>query len=431
MAYEPTDTSVVSTPNHATVSARRFLTPVYPTTGPSLALTGPLTLGRRAGPGVHVLDDRAVSGAHCKLRPAPRLESWQIEDLGSKNGTWINGWQVAHGILDDEAVVRVGDHLFVYTVIPQMPAALTVPTGVAPRRAIAEAAVGQFGAAGLPILILGPTGAGKELLAERAHRESERTGRFVAVNCATLQPELVASALFGHVRGAFTGAQGEHRGFFAEADGGTLFLDEVADLAPAIQPMLLRALETGVYRPVGARADAHADVRLVAATQLDIEARTARGAFRADLLARLSSAVVRTAPLNQRRADVLPLLAHFLERDGRQLGGWLEADAAQHLLTAAWPNNVRGLRAFADRTRALHGDGPLTLDRITGAEHHGLGAPTPAETPALSLDTPAALQAALSEAQGNLAEVARRFGLTRQSLYRRIKRMGLDPKQYR
>ncbi|MCO4768494.1 MAG: sigma-54-dependent Fis family transcriptional regulator [Deltaproteobacteria bacterium] len=206
----------------------------------------------------------------------------------------------------------------------------------------------------LPVLLHGESGTGKELLSRTLHRMSQRSdGAFIAVNVATLRPELAASELFGHVQGAFTDARGNRRGLLQEADGGTLFLDEIGDMPAAIQPALLRFLEDGFVRPVGGNDKHRVDVRVVCATHRDLRTAIAQGDFRQDLYHRLAGVVIDVPPLRDRPADLLPLALRFLEEasEGRRRElppAWMPA-----LRAWSWPGNVREVRNSMRAVAAL------------------------------------------------------------------------------
>ena len=207
-------------------------------------------------------------------------------------------------------------------------------------------AAARMAATTFPVLVTGESGTGKELIARLIHdRGSTPQGPFVAVNCGTLSRELADSELFGHERGAFTGAHGRKRGWFEEADGGTLVLDEIGELSLELQPKLLRVLETGRVRRVGGSGDVAVKVRVVALTLRELPREVARGAFRLDLYHRLAGLELSLPPLRARRGDVAPLTRHFLEQMGRELGP-RSADAGVLARLAAhdWPGNVRELR---------------------------------------------------------------------------------------
>ena len=238
-----------------------------------------------------------------------------------------------------------------------------------------------------PVLLGGETGTGKELAARAIHAASRRAGGpFVAVNLAAIPPAMAASQLFGHVRGAFTGASGDHDGFFDRAGGGTLFLDEVGEMPAETQPMLLRALDSGEIWPLGAPACRHVDVRVVAATDADLARRAASGDFRLPLLHRLAGYVIRLPALSQRRDDIARLLIHFLRLElaaagepdhlapGRDGAPWLRAPAMAALVRRDWPGNVRELRNAARRIAiASRGAGRACVEAALAEDGVGAG----------------------------------------------------------
>jgi two-component system NtrC family response regulator len=248
------------------------------------------------------------------------------------------------------------------------------------------------------------------------------------VNCAAIPAALLESQLFGHARGAFTGAIADRAGSFREADGGTLFLDEIGDMDLAMQAKLLRVLQDRVVVPVGGRP-VPVDVRILAATHRDLRAMAAKGGFREDLFYRIGVVPLHLAPLRERLADILPLAEHFLAlaRSPRRL----TAEAAARLLGHAWPGNVRELRNAIERAAVL---APLSV--LTAADFAFLEGPagTPSEADWLAGDLPGAvvrletemIRRALSACGGNRAEAARRLGIHRQLLYEKMRRYGLD-----
>ena len=279
------------------------------------------------------------------------------------------------------------------------------------------------------VLVLGETGTGKELVARALHRNSVRAERpFVAVNCAAIPADLMESELFGHVKGAFTGAASDRAGRFREAQGGTLFLDEVGDMPLPTQAKILRALQEREITPVGASRALPVNVRIIAATHRDLPDAVRQGRFREDLWYRLQVVPVHLPPLRERLGDVLLLAEHFLRQGGGASPKRLGADAARLLLAHDWPGNVRELRNAMERA-ALLCPGP-----VIGPEHIGLQ-PAAANGPAIDWNgplTPAVAQLeremvtrALAATMGNRAEAARRLGLSRQQLYRKLAEFGL------
>ncbi|HVR28359.1 MAG TPA: sigma 54-interacting transcriptional regulator [Thermoanaerobaculia bacterium] len=276
----------------------------------------------------------------------------------------------------------------------------------------------------VPVLVLGETGTGKELAAKRLHRASSRRERpLLAVNCAALSESLLLSELFGHARGAFTGADRDRAGVFETAEGGVVFLDEIGDLPLAAQGALLRVLQEQEVRRVGESKARTVDVRVVAATHRDLASLVERGEFRRDLYYRLNVATVTLPPLRERGDDVLLLGRHFLAEHGGALR--LAPDAEAGLLACPWPGNVRELRSVVQVAATVHeGDGvlharDLELPRPEGrcASYHA----------ALDAERRRLLGAALAAAGGRRAEAARRLGITPQAVSYLVRRLGLEP----
>jgi len=275
------------------------------------------------------------------------------------------------------------------------------------------------------VLIEGPTGSGKELSARALHAESGRkNGPFVAVNCAGLTDPLLASQLFGHRRGAFTGASHDQRGFFESADGGTLFLDEVADISTSGQQALLRVLEERAIQRIGESAMRPVDVRILSATQRDLAAEVVAGRFRADLLYRLRAVRVGLPPLHERGDDILLLARHFLDRavehTGKQVTGF-DDDAQACLLFYPWPGNVRELQHAVEHSVLACRQGNVGLDDLP-PEMGVVGSPVSLSP----LNQREQIQDALERTGGNRAEAARILGISRATLYRRFKELQIS-----
>jgi DNA-binding NtrC family response regulator len=267
------------------------------------------------------------------------------------------------------------------------------------------------------VLISGPNGAGKERIAQIVHANSAlRAGPFVAVNCGAIPSELIEAELFGAEAGAYTGANRARTGRFEAANGGTLFLDEIGDLPLAGQVKLLRVLETGQYEMLGSSKTRTAQVRILSATNADLQALIREGRFREDLYYRLNVIDIAVPALAERSADILPLARHFL---GESLQ--LSEDAAAALLAHDWPGNVLELRNSIERARLL------ARDSVVAAADLNLPAAAraaPRETEHFSKEV---LEASLREAGGNISRAAQSLGLSRQALYRRLERFNLRP----
>jgi len=287
------------------------------------------------------------------------------------------------------------------------------------------------------VLVTGETGTGKELVAREIHRGSPRSRRaFVAINCAAFPDTLLESELFGHVRGAFTGADRDRKGLLEEADGGTLFLDEVSETSGPFQAKLLRALQEREVRPVGGARSRRVDVRVVAATNRDLWSDAQAGTFRQDLYFRLAVFPIHVPPLRERPEDLLALAHHFLAAHARaeeRPESRLSRDACHLLQAYTWPGNVRELDNEIQRALALAESGEALAPhhfsrRLFGPidpEHTDL---RPGETLRDSMARVEAwlIRRALADHDGRRAETARRLSITREGLYKKMKRLGIQ-----
>jgi DNA-binding NtrC family response regulator len=394
-----------------------------------------------------VLKDQFVSRRHCSI--APVANGFQITDLGSRNGTVIDGVAVGKVVAPPGVALRIGK-----TLVQLMPAdeVVAIPPStndhfgglyggsIAMRQVFAI--LERAAKSSAPVLFLGESGTGKELMARGVHDHSPRkTGPFVVFDCGASTETLIESDLFGHTKGAFTGAAAERVGAFAAAHGGTLFLDEIGDLPVGLQPKLLRMLEAGEVTPLGGRKSEKYDVRVVAATHRDVYAEVARGGFRGDLYYRLAVVEVHVPPLRQRKEDLARLIAMFLERAGapqlaKQVGG-VALDRLEHY---HWPGNVRELRNVITRAVALAGPDddfqslPFVL-RPTAAAPAGEDLAFKADQPFhAAKDALVArfereyLEDLVKRAGGNLSQAARIAGLERKFLYKLLERAGLRTK---
>ncbi len=296
-----------------------------------------------------------------------------------------------------------------------------------------QKAVGLVADSDATVLLLGETGSGKEVVARAVHRHGRRASApFVPVNCAAIPAELLESLLFGHVRGAFTGAVADRAGSFREAQGGTLFLDEIGDMPPSMQAKLLRALQERVVTPVGGRP-VPVDVRVIAATHRDLPQAVRDGRFREDLYYRLGVVPVAIPPLRERLADIIPLAEHYLALATPGVPPKrLAADAAARLLSHTWPGNVRELVNAMTRAATLVSRPVIAAADLAflGAGAEGAGASTDWLAGSLP-EAVARLEAemirrALAATGGNRAAAAELLGIRRQLLYQKLARYGLD-----
>jgi Nif-specific regulatory protein len=291
----------------------------------------------------------------------------------------------------------------------------------------------RFAASDLPVLIRGESGTGKELVARAIHGQGPRRRKvFLSENCAAIPDSLLESELFGHVKGAFTGADRDRAGLFAQADGGTLFLDEVGEMSGAMQAKLLRAIQAGEIRPVGSNEAFKVDVRLLAATHRDLEADQAAGRFREDLYYRLQVLVAHLPPLRERAEDIRLLCDHMLERISRERGKGLihlAPEVLERFERYSWPGNVRQLENALQRLALLAGETTVRLEHVRmddGLRAALLAGEVAAEAPlSLSASERERIEAALSESGGNREQAARLLGISRATIYRKIKVHGI------
>ncbi len=328
---------------------------------------------------------------------------------------------------------------------PKAPEAIARETGIvggsAPMREMFKT-LDRIRGSNATVLVLGENGTGKELVAKGIHEMSRRSSqRFVATNCSAFNDNLLESELFGHRRGSFTGAVNDKPGLFSVADNGTFFLDEVGDMSPALQVKLLRVLQEGVFMPVGATEPKKVDVRIIAATNRELQDMVRAGSFREDLYYRLHVVQIRVPPLRERRDDI-PLLAEYFlgrlaKRDGRSKA--LSRAALDRLLEHHWPGNVRELENEIERLWVLSGDEQLIGDEhLTPAIARG-GSRSVAQTPAELVVTsgqtlPEAVEAlerkmiadGLKAAKGNKTRAAEKLGISRRNLIRKVQSYGLE-----
>lgn len=395
-----------------------------------ISLGGRLRVGRVAENDL-VLDDPGVSRRHAELRQ-DEDGSYVLLDLGSANGTELNGRILTvPSRLRDGDIVKVGAVSLSFRQAPE-PERDETPTGELtmvsrppPERTVLGTSrkmtevfrlMETAAASPIPVLIEGETGTGKELVARGIHEASRRgKGPFIAVNCAAVTESLLESELFGHRRGAFTGALQDHRGLFEAASGGTIFLDEVGEMPASMQAKLLRVLEEGEIVPVGETRPRKIDVRVISATNRDLAVEVERKGFRSDLYFRLAAFPMRLPPLRERRDDI-PLLAKSALataalRHGKRVPGF-GSDALDALVGFHWPGNVRELRNEIQRAVALTRDGePIQLrhlsEKITAmaarpSPEAGIAAPTPgtAGDPSMSSMRPSRVEEADARLDG-------------------------------
>jgi DNA-binding NtrC family response regulator len=339
---------------------------------------------------------------------------------------------VVHRALSDAALRN--DHQFCRRRLRAKEGAASFMIGVSAALLRVKELINDVAPTDITVLIQGESGTGKELVARALHEASHRAKRnFVAVDCCTLQEKLFESELFGHEKGAFTGADKLKRGLIEGAEGGTLFLDEIGEIDTSIQAKLLRVLETGVFRRVGGTKDLHANIRVVAATNRDLEAMSESGEFRADLYYRLGAFAIDTPPLRERRDDIPYLVTHFIQNHNfsRRINKHIAADALRRLTAYDWPGNVRELKNVVERAIILSRDA-----NAIRSEHLAFGANGRKNTVKVSLSfehdpTLDELQAEylrlqLAKQSGHRGKVAEVLDVSERNIYRLIKRHGLQ-----
>jgi len=398
---------------------------------------GTLTLGREGqGFSPEALQDPRVSRLHAEIRRVG--DTLHLRDLDSRNGTTVNGSPVTETSLIAGDTLALGNVLLL--ALPLEKERLHTPH---PRLVGSSAALGRalnvierVASHDLPVLVLGETGVGKELLCQEVHAHSGRTGRCVTVNCASLPDHLLQSELFGHVKGAFSGADRPRRGLVEEARGGTLVLDEIGEASVGLQANLLRLLQEREVRAVGSDRTNKVDVRFVTATNRPLAEEVRAGRFRDDLYARLNRCVVRMPPLRERPDDILPLARHFArlraEREVR-----LSTALAESLLTCDWPGNARALQSIVERIVIEQGDEePLTVPSWLNSElqqlaRTGESAPPPPTAPRRGRPTREEVEATLQQHNGHITRSAEALGVARNTLYRWVEKWKIDLEQAR
>jgi DNA-binding NtrC family response regulator len=391
--------------------------------------------------------DRWMSSAHAKLSKV--MNRWLLEDSRSKNGVRHNGeplFPQRPVELTDGDVFELGRSFFLFRdvqrVPPNTPKVLESDTLRPPSAAMATlnaelaevfAQLATLAPSAVSLALRGPSGSGKEVLARAIHELSGRSGAFIAVNCGALPDDLVESELFGHRRGAFSGAVDDRVGLFRAANAGTLLLDEVGDLPLEAQPALLRVLQERLVTPVGGTTPVAVDVRVLSATHRDLEVLAKQGLFRDDVRARLSGYEATLPALLERREDLGVLMRAVLLKLGR-LETTFTLPAARALLLWHWPLNVRELEKTVEAAVALAGKAPVDLLHLPVVMRELKGRPRPAaagELDPLDEERRAKLISLLREHHGNISAVARAMGKARMQVQRWLARYALDPQAFR
>ncbi len=391
-----------------------------------------------------VLADSAVSRRHCSI--VPTAEGFEVTDLGSRNGTLLDGVSIQKAVVPVGAVLRVGATLMQLVpaeesvfIPPSMKGGFGALVGSSLAMRQIYSVLERASASNAPILLLGESGTGKELAARAVHDHSQRReGPFVVFDCGASSETLIESDLFGHTKGSFTGAHADRPGAFELAHGGTLFLDEIGDLPVSLQPKLLRMLETGEVMPLGGRRPSRYDVRVVAATHRELAEEVTRGTFRGDLYYRLAVVEVHLPPLRKRLEDVEDLVRVFLAREGRAREEVRSANL-DRLLSYHFPGNVRELRNIVTRAVALcppdapFAQMPVLLGGTTAKRDTEWVARADrpfqeAKGELIARFERDYLKDLLIRAGDNISQAARISGIDRKHLYRLLEQAGLGRK---
>jgi transcriptional regulator with PAS, ATPase and Fis domain len=380
-----------------------------------------------------VLDDPHASRFHCELRRTD--EGWLLRDLGSTNGTRVGDVEIKEGLLRSGATITVGETRIRFLADDGRPEEVRTTEresfGEAVGRSLRMREVfgvlERIAATDLTVLIGGETGVGKDVLARAIHAASARAKKpFVVFDCAAVAPTLIESELFGHQKGAFTGATDTREGAFARADGGTLFLDEIGELALDLQPKLLRALEQRTVRPVGGAREQPVDVRIIAATHRKLDEAVKEGRMRQDLYFRLSVVSIEVPALRHRREDLPLLVDKIMRAQGRRVR--LAPETERILESYDWPGNVRELRNVVESALAVC-DGDQLEPRHLLFFKPRRRDPTIERLPlagkTLESIEKAAIQQTLEQMNGNKTRAARALGISASTLYEKVKKYGL------
>ena len=408
--------------------------------GKVIELAAPTIQIGRIGADLNLTDGK-VSGLHCELKLQP--EGYRLRDLGSTNGTYVKGVRVVDAFIQPGSTIQVGKSAITFNPTDD---AVAMPLwnearlqqligGSAAMRHLFEL-INRFAQSDATVLIQGETGTGKELIADAIHQCSPRRNEpFVVLDCSAIPEQLFEAQLFGHEVGAFTGAVKSTPGVFEMAHGGTLFLAQIGALPLDVQAKLLRAVETRKVRRLGGTKVFASDVRLVAATNRDLAAEVNRGTFRSDLFYRLNVARLQVPALRERREDLPMLVEHFLRQlsvSSGQPDPRLPDDFMARAMRHTWPGNVRELRNSVERAMLLPNHPGVAFETPPKKEGDGfahIDIDIPFKTAKQKLVDEfdrRYLQALLEAHDGNISAAARAAGIERMSIYKMIRRLGLD-----
>jgi transcriptional regulator with PAS, ATPase and Fis domain len=380
-----------------------------------------------------VLGDPHASRFHCEIRRTD--EGWVLRDLGSTNGTRVGDIEVKEGLLHHGAIVVVGETKIRFLNDEGRPEEIAASkeerfgdvVGRSVRMREVFGVLERIAPTELTVLLAGETGVGKDVMARALHHRSARAGKpFVVFDCAAVAPTLIESELFGHVKGAFTGATNDTAGAFERADGGTLLLDEIGELSLELQPKLLRALEQRTVRPVGGSREVPVDVRIIAASHRNLERAVKEGTWRQDLFFRISVVTLEIPPLRQRLEDLPVIIDAILNQLGRKLN--VASETLRIFERYDWPGNVRELRNVVESASAL-ADGDTLEPRHLVFFTPRRKEPTLSgfDLAGKSLETieRAAIAQTLERCKGNKTHAAKALGISTSTLYEKVKKYSI------
>lgn len=376
-----------------------------------------------------ILCDSKVSRLHASVRWSQRLSTHMIIDEGSRNGTFVNGVRIKDAVLKKGDIIRIGNTIFCYDHLAGS-GVMVLGRGkerfIGISRSTAEviSAIKRVSSLDLNVLLLGETGTGKELIARLLHLLSGRRGEFVSVDCASIPCGLVESELFGHLRGAFSGAIEDRSGLVYKARNGTLFLDEIGNISLEVQAKLLRLIEQKEVRPIGSSSILPVDCRIIAATNLDLKEAVKEGRFRGDLFARLNDWTIDIPPLRNRPQDIVPLLQYFLG----QAAPSPTPDFIEALLIYKWPFNVRELKKTLNKVKILsEGCEKLELAMLPPDIQHPIYSRKTKTARRKTKPSKAELQKIIAQYNGNMTKIAKHYQRERIQIYRWLKSYKIKP----
>ena len=380
-----------------------------------------------------VLDDPHASRFHCELRKSD--EGWVLRDLGSLNGTRVGEVAIKEGLLHSGATITIGETRIRFLADDGRAEEIAVSphhafgdvVGRSVRMREVFGVLERIAPTDLTVLVGGETGSGKDVIARAIHKSSTRAkGPFVVFDCAAVAPNLIESELFGHVKGAFTGADANREGAFERAHTGTLFLDEIGELSLDLQPKLLRALEQRRVKAVGGQKEIPVDVRIIAATHRNLEQKVKEGAFRQDLFFRLSVVTVQVPPLRHRVEDLPLLVEKLLVDSGKPVG--ISPETMKILESYDWPGNVRELKNVIESAAAVC-DGDQIEPRHLMFFKPRRRDPTMEKLPLAGKTLESiernAIQQTLEQCGGNKTRAAKQLGISPSTLYEKVKKYKL------